>query len=97
MVEEFVERGLHGAAGEEHVVHEDDRGAVDVGGNVGRREFLRDGVAADVVAVKGDIERAAAFSTLVRALGRQVDHLGLADADLTGAAGSVRGSPRHWR
>mgnify|MGYP000213912938 CR=1 FL=1 len=60
VVEEFVEGGLHGAAGVEHVVHEDHGGAVDVVRDDGRREFLGDRIAADVVAVEGDVDRARA-------------------------------------
>ncbi len=58
VVEEFVEGGFDGAAGEEDVVDEDDVGAVDVGGEDGGRELLGDGVAADVVAVERDVDDA---------------------------------------
>ena len=58
VVEELVEGGLDGATGEEDVVDEDDVGAVDVGGENGGRELLRDGVAADVVAVKRNVDNA---------------------------------------
>jgi len=68
VVEEFIERGLGGATGEQHIVHQDDSGAVHVGGNVGGRKFLRDGVAADVVAMEGDIEHTA---DSVRARGKR--------------------------
>jgi len=60
MVEKFIERGLGRATGEQHVVDQDDGGAVHVGGNVRGRKFLRDGVATDVVAMKGDVEHTAA-------------------------------------
>ena len=58
VVEEGVDRGAHGAAGEEDVVDEDDRAPgeveVDVGGVDDR---LRGGrLGADVVAVEGDVE-----------------------------------------
>ena len=56
VVEELVEGGFDGATGEEDVVDEDDIGAVDVGGEDGGRELLGDGVAADVVAVKGNVD-----------------------------------------
>jgi hypothetical protein len=59
VVEEFIERGLGGATGEQHIVHQDDGGAVDIGGNVRGRKFLRDGIAADIVAMEGDIEHTA--------------------------------------
>ena len=58
VVEELVEGGFDGATGEEDVVDEDDIGAVDVGGEDGGRELLGDGVAADVVAVKGNVDDA---------------------------------------
>ncbi len=58
VVEEFVEGGFDGAAGEEDVVDEDDRGAMDIGGDVRGGEFFRDGVATDVVAVEGDVDGA---------------------------------------
>ena len=54
----LVEGGFDGATGEEDVVDEDDIGAVDVGGEDGGRELLGDGVAADVVAVKGNVDDA---------------------------------------
>jgi hypothetical protein len=60
VVEELVEGGFHGAAGVEHVVHEDHGRAVDVVRDDGRRKFLRDRVAADVVAVERDVDRAGA-------------------------------------
>ena len=58
VVEEFVEGRFQGAAGEEDVVDEDDGSAVDVSGDVRRGEFLGDRVAADIVAVKGDVDGA---------------------------------------
>lgn len=58
VVEEFVECGLDGAAGEEDVVDEDDVGAVDVGREHGGRELFGDRIAADVVAMKGDVDDA---------------------------------------
>ncbi len=58
VIEKLVEGGLDGAAGEEDVVDEDDDGAVDVGGEDGGGELFRDRVAADIVAVKGDVEGA---------------------------------------
>ena len=58
VVEEFVEGSFHGATGEEDVVNEDDGGPVDVSGDVRRGKFLGDGVAADVVAVEGDVDGA---------------------------------------
>ena len=58
VVEEFVEGSFHGATGEEDVVNEDDGGTVDVSGDVRRGKFLGDGVAADVVAVEGDVDGA---------------------------------------
>ena len=60
VVEKFIERGLGRATGEQHVIDQDDGGAVHVGGNVRGRKFLRDGVAADVVAMEGDVEHTAA-------------------------------------
>ena len=58
MIEELVERGFHGAAGEENVIHEDDVGPVHIAGNVRGSELLRDRMAADVVAMEGDVEGA---------------------------------------
>jgi hypothetical protein len=58
VVKEFVEGRFHGAAGEEDVVDEDDGSAVDVSGDVRRSEFLGDRVAADIVAVEGDVDGA---------------------------------------
>lgn len=58
VVEKFVEGGLHGAAGEEDVVNEDDGCARHISGDECGRVFLGDGVAADVVAVEGDVEGA---------------------------------------
>ena len=62
----LVERGFHGPTGEEHVVDEDYGRAVDVGRNLRRRKFLRDGMPADVVAMKRDVERAGARVQLLR-------------------------------
>ena len=62
MVEKLVERGLHRAAGVEDIVHKDDSRAIHVVRDDGRRKFLGDGVAADVVAVKRDVDRAGARS-----------------------------------
>ena len=58
MVEELVESGLDGPAGMKDVVDEDDGRAIDVEGDKGRRLLLGDRVAADVVAVEGDVDRA---------------------------------------
>ena len=58
VVEEFVESGLDGAAGEKDIVDQDDVGAVDVGREHGGRELFGDGITADVVAVKGDVDDA---------------------------------------
>ena len=58
VIEEFGEGGLHGAAGEEHIINKYDRGAIDVVRNDGRSEFLRDRVPADVVPMKRNIDRA---------------------------------------
>ena len=60
VVEEFVEGGFDSAAGEEDVVGEDHDLAVHVGGDVRRGKFLRDRLAADVVAMEGNIYRAGA-------------------------------------
>lgn len=57
VIEEFIKSGLHGAAGKEDVIDENDGGAVDIDGDLRRRKFLRDGMAADVVAVKGNVYR----------------------------------------
>ena len=57
VVVEGVEGGPDRAAGEEHVVDEDDDRAVDVEGDVGDR-LGQDRPQADVVAVEGDVERA---------------------------------------
>ena len=57
-VAERVERGADGAAGEEHVVDEDDQPAVDaVAGDLGAGQRAG-GPHAQVVAVHGDVERA---------------------------------------
>lgn len=58
MVEEFVERGVDGASGEEHVIDQDDVGVIHVKGDEGGGEFLGDGVTADVIAVKRDVDGA---------------------------------------
>ena len=58
VIEELIEGGFDRAAGEEDVVDENDPGAVDVGGQNGGREFFWDGIAADVVAVKRDVDGA---------------------------------------
>lgn len=58
VVEQFIERGFDGAARKKHIVDEDDRGAIYVGGEDGWGELFRYGVAADIVAVKGDVEDA---------------------------------------
>ena len=55
-LEQRVERGARGAAGEEHVVDEHDDAAGDVG-DLGRAE-RRDRAQADVVAVERDVEHA---------------------------------------
>ena len=58
VIEERVDRGAHGAAGEEHVVDEDDGPAGEVEVDVrGMDDRLRRGrLGADVVAVEGDVE-----------------------------------------
>jgi hypothetical protein len=58
VIKELVEGGFDGATGEENVVDKNDAGAVDVGGQDGGRKFFRDGIAADVVAVKRDVDGA---------------------------------------
>jgi hypothetical protein len=58
VVEEGVDRGARSAAGEQHVVDEDDRAAREVEVDVrGVDDGLRGGrLGADVVAVEGDVE-----------------------------------------
>jgi hypothetical protein len=56
VVEEFVECGLDRATGEEHVIDEDDCRTLDIAGNRGGRELLRNRVAMDVIAMKRDID-----------------------------------------
>ena len=58
VIKELVEGGFDGATGEENVVDKNDAGAVDVGRQNGGRKFFRDGIAADVVAVKRDVDGA---------------------------------------
>src|SRR5436309_320034 len=55
VVVDRVERGPDGAAGEEHVVDEDDHPAGEVEGDV-RGRLGHDRAEADVVAVQGDVE-----------------------------------------
>jgi len=68
-VAERVEGRADGPAGEEHVVHQDDDLAVDTAGDVGAPDRA-DRLAAEVVAVHGDVEGA----------GRDVDAFDLTDA-----------------
>src|SRR5690606_30150027 len=58
VVEEFVEGGLDGAAGVEHVVDEDDGGSGHVHGDDRGLVFLGDGLVVEVVAVKRDVDGA---------------------------------------
>lgn len=58
VIEKFVEGGFEGAAGEEDVVEEDDVGVGDVDREARGKKLLGDGMAADVVAVEGDVEGA---------------------------------------
>lgn len=58
VIEKFIERSLDGAAGEEDIVDENDVGTVDIDGDLGGGEFLGNRVAADVVAVKRNIDHA---------------------------------------
>jgi hypothetical protein len=60
VIEQFIERGFHRAAGEENVIDQNNRRAVNVGRDLRRGEFLGDGMAADVVAVEGDVQGAGA-------------------------------------
>jgi len=73
---EGVEGGADGAAGEEHVVDEDDDLPADVDGDLGGPERL-DRPEADVVAVEGDVERAHGHGHALEAL----DGLGQAVGD----------------
>jgi hypothetical protein len=57
-VEEFVERGAHGAAGEEDIVDQDDGAPVEREGDVGRPDDGLFRQAVEVVAVEGDVEAA---------------------------------------
>lgn len=54
-VHERIERRAHGAPGEQHVVHQHDRGAVDVEGYFGGMDFRAD-VGGEVVAVEADVQ-----------------------------------------
>ena len=58
LVEQLGERRRDRAAGEKHVVQQDEDGAVHIGGNNRRRKLLGDRIAPDVVPVKRDVERA---------------------------------------
>ena len=57
-VAERVERGADGAAGEEHVVDEDDEPAVDAVGGMSVSSSARRALEPQVVAVERDVERA---------------------------------------
>src|SRR5438093_52689 len=48
MIEQLVERRLHRAAGKQDIVHENDGGAIHIGGDVRGKKFLRDRIPADV-------------------------------------------------
>lgn len=56
MVEQLIERGFHGAARKQDVVDEQNGGAGDIDGDARGDEFLGDGIALDVVAMKRDVE-----------------------------------------
>ena len=68
VVEELVEGGLHGAAGLEDVVDQDDRCAGDVDRDDGGRELLGDRIAADVVAMEGYVDDAGARAAFFRVM-----------------------------
>ncbi len=56
MIEQFVERGFDGAPRVEDVIHENNGRAIHVMGNDRRRKFLGNRLAADIVAMKGDVD-----------------------------------------
>ena len=80
LVEESVECGTDGAAGVEHVVHEDDVAAIDVEADVA---FFDDGAGAgggEVVAIEADVEHAGIDGRLLDGLDELGDALGEGNA-----------------
>lgn len=73
VIEQFVEGGFHGAAGEKDVIDKDDRRAVDIARDLRRGEFLRDRMTTDIVPMKGDVHRASAGIQPLRQPPREFD------------------------
>lgn len=74
VVEEFVKRRFDRAPREQDIVDEDYARAMDVAGNLRRRKLLGNGMMADIVTVKRDIERSGPtrnFGTELRNYGAQ--------------------------
>ena len=99
VVEQFVERRFDGAAGKEHVIHQNHGRTVNVGRNRRRHKLLGNGIAADVVAMERDVERAdpGGFQLPRDALGQHDATVGDAKQDQVGrgpvAFGNGLGQP----
>lgn len=81
VIEQLVERGLDGAAGEKDVVNQDDGRAMHVARDLRGRKLLWNRMAPDVVAVKGDVDCADAGRNIaVECFERSVQAPGELDA-----------------
>src|SRR5437899_1882295 len=64
IVEQLVDRGTRGAAGVQHVVHQQNRGAVDIERDLGRLDLVMQPLFRKVIAVERDIDKAEPFLQL---------------------------------